>query len=61
MHPSVHSSIRLLFRSFVRVETMSLVKWKDSWVDSSTIQEVDQSSGIDSLIDAAQQYADESN
>jgi hypothetical protein len=33
----------------------SLVKWKDSYIESSSIQEIDQSSGIDSLINAAQQ------
>jgi hypothetical protein len=30
----------------------SLVKWKDSWIESSSIQEVDEHAGMNALIQA---------
>jgi hypothetical protein len=34
---------------------MSLVKWKDSWIESSSIQEVNENAGLDALVDASDQ------
>jgi hypothetical protein len=37
---------------------MSLVKWKDSWIESATIREVDNTSRLDTLIAATEQAND---
>jgi hypothetical protein len=37
----------------------SLVKWKDSWIESSSIHEVEETSRLDVLINATEQVNDD--
>jgi hypothetical protein len=37
----------------------SLVKWKDSWIESASIHEVEETSRLDVLINATEQVNDD--